>query len=91
MRTTGPAAGTLGIAIALTGGGLFVYGADLDSFGVDVAMTTARTQPTPWLSLSSGDLMAPPTTFGAAVQVHDTLLYWSGSTFVVQSGMQRRN
>lgn len=91
VRSTGQAAGSLGIAIALTGGGFFVYGAGLDTSGLEAAIATARTQPTPWVSLSSAGLTAPPITFGAAVHLHDTLLYWSGSTFVVQSGLQRRN
>lgn len=91
VRTTGSAVGTLGLAIALTGGGLHVHGAGLTADGVDGAVLGAPSLPRPWGTLPSSGLVAPPHPFSAGIIVADVVLYWSNDHFEVVGGMQRSN
>ncbi len=81
--------GTPGFAIALTDGGLYLFGAGLDQSGVDSSIIHMRSLSETWGCVAPGGLMAPPAMPANGVFIGGTLVHWNNTTFVVQHGLQR--
>ncbi len=82
--------GTPGIAIALTGGNLFLFGGGMDNSGIDAALSNMQGLGQTWSCAGVAQLLNPPAMTGNGILVEDLLLHHDGTTFVILPNMARR-